>query len=61
KILEPVVGWTTHHSICAFNNKWYLFYHDSSLSKGVTHLRCVKITELVHDEDGRIKTISPYE
>jgi hypothetical protein len=61
KILEPVVGWTTHHSICAFNNKWYLFYHDSSLSKGVTHLRCVKITELVHDENGRIKTISPYQ
>ena len=60
KILEPVVGWTSHHSICAFENKWYLFYHDSSLSKGVTHLRSVKVTELVHDENGFIKTVKPY-
>jgi hypothetical protein len=60
RILEPVVGWTSHHSICAFENKWYLFYHDSSLSKGVTHLRSVKVTELIHDENGFIKTIKPY-
>lgn len=60
KILEPVVGWTSHHSICEFEGKWYLFYHDSSLSKGVTHLRSVKVTELVHDENGKIKTIKPY-
>jgi Glycosyl hydrolases family 43 len=60
RILEPVVGWTSHHSICEFNNKWYLFYHDSSLSKGVTHLRSVKVTELLHDENGFIKTIKPY-
>jgi Glycosyl hydrolases family 43 len=61
RILEPVVGWTSHHSICEFENKWYLFYHDSSLSKGVTHLRSVKVTALVHDENGKIKTIVPYK
>ncbi len=60
RILEPVVGWTSHHSICQFKNKWYLFYHDSSLSKGVTHLRSVKVTELIHDENGFIQTIKPY-
>ncbi len=60
RILEPVVGWTSHHSICAYEDKWYLFYHDSSLSKGVTHLRSVKVTELIHDEEGKIKTIQPY-
>lgn len=60
RILEPVVGWTSHHSICQFNEKWYLFYHDSSLSKGVTHLRSVKVTELEHDENGFIKPIVPY-
>ncbi|MDQ1085556.1 glycoside hydrolase family 43 protein [Siphonobacter sp. SORGH_AS_1065] len=60
KILEPVVGWTSHHSICAFENKWYLFYHDSSLSNGVTHLRSIKVTELRHDEQGLIQTIIPY-
>jgi hypothetical protein len=60
RILEPVVGWTSHHSICEFKGKWYLFYHDSSLSKGVTHLRCIKVTALEHDEAGKIKTIMPY-
>jgi len=61
KILEPVVGWTSHHSICEYDGKWYLFYHDSSLSKGVTHLRSVKVTELTHDENGKIVTIKPYQ
>ena len=28
RILEPVIGWTTHHSIVEFKGKWYLFYHD---------------------------------
>ncbi len=60
RILEPVVGWTTHHSICEFNGKWYLFYHDSILSGGVTHLRSVKMTEIQHDEQGRISTLRPY-
>jgi len=60
RILNPVVGWTSHHSICEFKGKWYLFYHDSSLSKGVTHLRSVKVTELTYDEQGRIITIDPY-
>ncbi len=61
RILEPVVGWTTHHSVLEFNGKWYLFYHDSSLSKGVTHLRSIKVTELEYDENGFIKTIVPYK
>lgn len=60
RILEPVVGWTSHHSICEWNGKWYLFYHDASLSEGVTHLRCIKLTELEYDSRGRIKTIKPY-
>jgi hypothetical protein len=60
RILTPVIGWTTHHSICEFQGKWYLFYHDSVLSKGVTHLRSVKMTELTYDANGRINTISPY-
>ena len=60
KILNPVVGWTSHHSICEFKGKWYLFYHDSSLSKGVTQLRSIKIAEIQYDEDGLIKTLDPY-
>jgi hypothetical protein len=60
RILEPVVGWTTHHSICEFEGKWYLFYHDSILSEGVTHLRSVKMAEIQYDADGKIQTLKPY-
>ncbi|WP_434990790.1 glycoside hydrolase family 43 protein [Xanthomonas melonis] len=59
-LLAPVIGWTTHHSICAVDGKWYLFYHDASLSQGQTHLRSIKMTPLQHDADGRIATIYPY-
>ncbi|KAF2193807.1 glycoside hydrolase family 43 protein [Zopfia rhizophila CBS 207.26] len=59
RILEPVIGWTTHHSIVEFKGKWYLFYHDASLSKGVNHLRCVKIREIVYDAEGKIKLAEP--
>ncbi|MEJ2114313.1 MAG: glycoside hydrolase family 43 protein [Flavobacteriaceae bacterium] len=60
RILNPVVGWTTHHSICKVGEKWYLFYHDSSLSEGVTHLRSVKVTEITYHDDGSIVTLDPY-
>lgn len=60
RILNPVVGWTTHHSICEYKGKTYLFYHDSSLSKGVTHLRSIKVTEITYDENGNINTLNPY-
>ena len=59
-ILTPVVGWTTHHSIVEFDGQWFLFYHDSILSGGVTHLRSIKVAPLHHDADGRIRTIDPY-
>jgi Beta-xylosidase len=54
RILEPVLGWTTHHSIVEFQNKWYLFYHDCELSGGVDHLRSVKVREILYDEEGKI-------
>ncbi|MEZ4901971.1 MAG: glycoside hydrolase family 43 protein [Spirosomataceae bacterium] len=60
RILHPVVGWTSHHSICEVGGKWYLFYHDSSLSEGVTHLRSIKMTEITYDAEGKIQTIDPY-
>ena len=60
RILNPVVGWTSHHSVCEIEGKTYLFYHDSSLSKGVTHLRCVKVAEIKYRADGTIITLYPY-
>jgi hypothetical protein len=59
-ILQPVKGWTSHHSIIEFNGKWYLYYHDSQLSDK-THLRNIKVTELLHQADGSIQTITPYQ
>ncbi|WP_420010149.1 glycoside hydrolase family 43 protein [Xanthomonas sacchari] len=59
-LLKPVVGWTTHHSICRFEGRWYLFYHDALLSGGVTHLRSVKCTPLYVEPDGSIRTVDPY-
>lgn len=56
-VLTPVLGWTTHHSIVEFKGKWYLFYHDSSLSGGKTHLRSTKVAELAYRPDGSIVTI----
>ncbi|KAJ6258315.1 Beta-xylosidase [Drechslerella dactyloides] len=53
RILEPVEGWTTHHSIVEVEKRWYLFHHDTSLS-GKNHLRCVKVRELLYDEEGKL-------
>lgn len=57
--LEPVQGWTTHHSIVAFQGKWWLFYHDTQLSDK-NHLRSVKVTELHFNPDGSIRPIDPF-
>ena len=58
-ILTPPVGWTTHHSIVEFKGKWYLFYHDSSMSGGINHKRSVKMAEITYNADGTINTIDP--
>ena len=59
RIMEPVQGWTTHHSIVKVGDRWYLFYHDTQLTNR-THLRNAKVTELVHNPDGTIRTIDPF-
>ncbi len=58
RILQPVQGWTSHHSITKVG-RWHLFYHDTQLSNR-THLRNVKVTELTHNPDGTIRTIDPF-
>jgi hypothetical protein len=59
-VLNPVEGWTNHHSIVDIHGKWFLFYHDAQLS-GKTHLRNVKVAELKHNDDGSIQTLSAYK
>ena len=58
RFLEPVIGWTTHHSIVEHGGKWWLFHHDASLSGGKNHLRCVKVKELTYTPDGQINPVS---
>ena len=60
-ILTPVIGWTTHHSICEFKGKWYLFYHDSVPSGGKTWLRSIKVRELFYNPDGTIVEMDGME
>ncbi len=59
RILNPVVGWTTHHSIVKHEDKWWLFYHDCELSGGVDHLRSVKAREIHYDDKGEIICETP--
>ena len=56
-ILEPVVGWTTHHSIVQYKGKWWLFHHDCVPSNDTTWLRSLKVIPLDIDEEGHIKTM----
>ena len=58
--MEPVQGWTTHHSIIEVKGKWYIFYHDTEISNK-THLRNIKVTPLVHKADGSIELIKPIK
>lgn len=61
RILTPVVGWTTHHSVCKVDEQWYLFYHDCILSQGVTHLRSIKMAPIQYNDDGSIVELHPYK
>lgn len=56
-LLDPVVGWTTHHSIAEYKGKWYLFHHDCVPSNGKTWLRSMKVMELEYNQDGTIKKV----
>lgn len=58
-ILPPVLGWTTHHSIVEWKGRWWLFYHDCTLSGGVNHKRCVKMAPLEYGSDGSILPVEP--
>lgn len=60
RVLNPVIGWTTHGSIVDYRGKTYLFYADASLSGGVDNKRCIKYSPLTFGPDNvTINTISP--
>ena len=59
RMLNPVLGWTTHHSIIEFGGRWWLYYHDASLSGGISYKRSVKVQELFYESDGSIRAMEP--
>ncbi|EFQ27539.1 glycosyl hydrolase family 43 [Colletotrichum graminicola] len=59
RILEPVVGWTTHHSILEYKDQWWLFFHDASLSNGTDYLRNVRFEPIFYDKDGKLTIVKP--
>jgi hypothetical protein len=56
-MLDPVVGWTTHHCVVEFKGQWYLLYHDCVPSNDITHLRSLKVQRLFYNEDGTIEKV----
>ena len=56
-ILEPVVGWTTHHAIAEYDGRWFLFHHDCVPSNDTTWLRSLKVMPLEYDAEGHILTM----
>lgn len=59
RLMNPVTGWTTQHSIVEFRGRWYMFYHDASLSGGTDNKRCIKVTEITYNADGSIPLSNP--
>jgi hypothetical protein len=47
--------------VVEFKGKWYLFYHDASLSGGKNHLRSVKVKEIFYNKEGEIQLTPPVD
>ncbi len=46
ELLQPVVGWTTHHSVVQYRDRWWLLHHDCVPSNDITWLRSLKVMPL---------------
>jgi arabinoxylan arabinofuranohydrolase len=56
EVMEPVNSWTSHGSIVEFKGKWYIFYHDMTLS-GNNYQRSICFNEITFDEKGNINKL----
>jgi arabinoxylan arabinofuranohydrolase len=59
EVMSPVGAGTSHCSIVPYKGKWYIFYHDDSLSMNGKR-RSVCFDEITFDEDGKINLLT-YE
>ncbi|MDO6761053.1 family 43 glycosylhydrolase [Tamlana sp. 2_MG-2023] len=53
RVMDPVNSWTYHGSITEFQGKWYVFYHDQTLSQNGFR-RSVCFDEITFDDEGKI-------
>ena len=56
--MAPMGAGTSHGSIVEFKNKWYVFYHDNSLSND-SKRRSVRFDEISFAADGKINRLIP--
>jgi beta-xylosidase len=57
EIMDPVNSWTYHGSITEYRGKWYIFYHDQTLS-GNGFRRSVCFDEITFDDEGKINYLT---
>ena len=55
----PTGCWTNQQSIIEFDNRWYIFYHDSDLSPKFDKNRSIRIDSLFFSDDGTIQKVIP--
>jgi hypothetical protein len=48
---------TNHQSIIEFRGRWFMFYHDLSISKDDEHRRSVCVEEIFYNKDGTMRPI----
>jgi arabinoxylan arabinofuranohydrolase len=56
EVMSPVEAGTNHCSIVEFKNKWYIFYHNNSLSDNGKR-RSVCFDEITFAQDGKINRL----
>jgi len=57
-IMQNIGNGTNHHSVVFYNNQWYLFYHNWSLS-GNNRLRSIRADKLFFNPNGTIQLVTP--
>ncbi len=60
EVMAPMGAGTSHGSIVEFKNKWYVFYHDNSLSND-NKRRSTRFDEISFAVDGRIDRLVPQD
>lgn len=57
EVMSPVGAGTNHGSVVKYQGKWYIFYHDNSLSMSGKR-RSVCFNEITFSQDGRINRLT---